>query len=556
MEYNSTMHQGKTTFNTPETEIYIRTYRSLLKSSGVIAIAQLIDAHIAAKPLLHEKAGKDEIDTSAFIYGLLRLPTIMSNVKTIVLGQSLDVFKKHGVTGFSSLKEVESPGRRRKMFYDGKETLYVYIASVTDVDDLITLLTAFQIEWNKFHQKLKNAKNLDVEVKNYLSDDDIAKMQKIWGKDYYKFLTAIKYRSVSFSVRLLSGSYVEYAKATRRWWDFIQRQLRELNLRNRPLYFVSSNTHSLVNVIMRHVIADEKLLIEYLHHTKDHNLIQLWNEINSGDFLANRENFLYYIAKKYAKTHPEYEKKRVTMMKQLGIHTIPASHYLDIDSQVVELKKLAGATLDPRLGIDCKNLKNSDAVILNIDYPLGWAAYQILTEIGQNVAQVKGVYVMGKAATLNAGIGDILLPTTVFDQHTKNLYVFDNVMKASDFSELFKTGLVLSDQKTIAAKGTFLENGELVKKWYEEGYTIIEMETGPYLNAIYEFANYNRYVENEFINLTNCPFDIGIAHYASDTPYSKAKNLGVRNLSYEGVEPTYAISLAILKKIIEKEIEN
>lgn len=550
------MHQGKTTFNSPETEIYIRTYRSLLKSAGSVRISQLIDVHISSKPLLHEKADSPEIDTAAFIYGLLRLPDIMSNVKTIVLGQSLDVFKNHGVSGFSRLLEVEAPGRRRKMYYDGKETLYIYIASVTDVDDLITLATSFQIEWNKFHDKLKKAKNIETEVKKHLPGEDIAKIQKIWGDEYYKFLTAIKYREVSFTVRLLSGSYVEYAKATQRWWDHIAYRLRELRLHTRSLYFVSSNTHSLVNLLMRHALEDEKLLIEYLLHTKDENLIRLWNEINSGDFLANRENFLYYIAKKYAKTHPDYEKKRLARMKNLGIHHIGASHYLDIDAQVVEVKKLAGISLDPRLKLNTRNLQKSDAVILNVDYPLGWAAYQILTEIGQNVRTIKGIYIMGKAATLNGAIGDILLPSSVFDQHTKNLYVFDNVLRPADFETLFKTGSVVADQKTIAAKGTFLENGEIIKKWYAQGYSIIEMETGPYLNAMYEFVNYNRYVENEFINITNTPFDIGIAHYASDTPYSKAKNLGVRNLSYEGVEPTYAISLAILKKIIEKELKD
>jgi hypothetical protein len=113
----------------------------------------------------------------------------------------------------------------------------------------------------------------------------------------------------------------------------------------------------------------------------------------------------------------------------------------------------------------------------------------------------------------------------------------------------------LENQKTIAVKGTFMESAEILKQWHKEGYSIIEMETGPYLNAIYEFVYYNRYIENQFINLTGTTFELGIVHYASDTPYSKAKNMGVRNLSYEGVEPTYAISLAIIKKIIEKELK-
>ena len=199
-------------------------------------------------------------------------------------------------------------------------------------------------------------------------------------------------------------------------------------------------------------------------------------------------------------------------------------------------------------------MKKSNSLIINIDYPLGWAAYQVLTEIGQNVGKVLGIYIMGKAAALNGQIGDVLLPTTIFDDHTKNTYAINNCFSVSDFKKIFKNGSILENQKTVTTKGTYLESETMIESWFREGFTDIEMEAGPYLNAIYEFIYYNRYEENEFINLTPSPFDIGIAHYASDTPYSKAKNLGARTLSYDGVESTYAISGVILKKIVEKEL--
>ena len=31
-----------------------------------------------------------------------------------------------------------------------------FVASVSDIDDLIPCMSTFQIEWNKFHQKLNN----------------------------------------------------------------------------------------------------------------------------------------------------------------------------------------------------------------------------------------------------------------------------------------------------------------------------------------------------------------------------------------------------------------
>ncbi len=90
--------------------------------------------------------------------------------------------------------------------------------------------------------------------------------------------------------------------------------------------------------------------------------------------------------------------------------------------------------------------------------------------------------------------------------------------------------------------------------FYREGYTDIEMETGPYLSAIYEFYRPKRHPNNEIVDLHGLPFDVGVIHYASDTPLSKGKNLGAGSLSYYGMGPTYAASLAILRRIFDLEL--
>ncbi|OGG13358.1 hypothetical protein A3D77_03055 [Candidatus Gottesmanbacteria bacterium RIFCSPHIGHO2_02_FULL_39_11] len=525
----------------------------LLKSAGELTIDKIINSHMEVKPLLHEKAHLKEVDTSAFIYSLLRLPPSMSQVKKIILGQSYSVFKKNGWSKISRWKEVVSPGRRRKMYWDGKDTLAMYITSVSDVDDVITLLTAFQIEWNKLHQVLKNQNSLADKTKEILDAEGHEKIKKIWGPDYYNFLTAIKHREVSFTVKLLAGSYSEYAKATNEWWHHVENSARSSRLADRPIYFISSNTHSVINVLTRFVKEEESVLVDYLNRTKDSNLLMLWNEIERGSIPIFREHFLYYISKKYAKLDSDFIKRKKSREHTHGIHTISAGRFLDIDAQVVEMCKLGNAKLDERVGVDTKKLHKSEAVIVNIDYPLGWAAYQILTAISHRVDSIRGIYIMGKAAALVGEIGDILIPTTIFDQHSKNLYSFSNTFSRSDFAPIFKTGSIFDNLKTMTAKGTFLQSAAMIKKWYESGFGSIEMEGGPYLNAVYELLYYNRYEENQSIHLTNLPFDLGIVHYTSDTPYSKAKNLGVRNLSFEGVESTYAASLAIVKKIIETE---
>jgi hypothetical protein len=88
--------------------------------------------------------------------------------------------------------------------------------------------------------------------------------------------------------------------------------------------------------------------------------------------------------------------------------------------------------------------------------------------------------------------------------------------------------------------------------FYQEGYTVVEMEAGPYLSSVYEAFRPKRHPQNEIVNLYGVPFDVGILHYASDTPFTKGKNLGT-NLSYAGVDPTYATSIAILHRILANE---
>ncbi|MCA9913856.1 MAG: hypothetical protein KC496_10930, partial [Anaerolineae bacterium] len=86
-------------------------------------------------------------------------------------------------------------------------------------------------------------------------------------------------------------------------------------------------------------------------------------------------------------------------------------------------------------------------------------------------------------------------------------------------------------------------------------YTDIEMESGPYLSAIYEAYRPTRHPSNEIVNLYKVRFDIGFLHYASDTPMQQGQNLGAGSLNYTGVEPTYAAAIAILRRIFGRELE-
>ena len=88
--------------------------------------------------------------------------------------------------------------------------------------------------------------------------------------------------------------------------------------------------------------------------------------------------------------------------------------------QLVDLSAVQAADLDPRLADLAGGLAGSSAVVVNVDYPLGMAAYYLLREVFEAADDVRGVYVLGKAATLNGAIGDILVADVVFDEHSQN----------------------------------------------------------------------------------------------------------------------------------------
>ena len=144
-----------------EIELYIRTYYSLLRSTGEVQLEALVEAHANTNSSLHANARDLQLDMDALVYTALRLPDSIFQVRLVVLGQSQDVFIWRKYPAVENWQTATAVGRRRHMFYDGQETLAVYIASRSDIDDLIPILTAFQIEWNKLHRLLQGSQARD-----------------------------------------------------------------------------------------------------------------------------------------------------------------------------------------------------------------------------------------------------------------------------------------------------------------------------------------------------------------------------------------------------------
>jgi hypothetical protein len=227
---------------------------------------------------------------------------------------------------------------------------------------------------------------------------------------------------------------------------------------------------------------------------------------------------------------------------------------LRVPAQIIPLAALRPEALDPRVGeVDANALAANEAVIVNIDYPLGVAAYNILREVAVDTAALRGVYVLGKAATLNADVGDVMISSVVHDEHSGSTYWLDNAFSVDHLAADLRFGTGLDNQRAVTVKSTFLQNRSYLDFYYREAFTVVEMEAGPFCNAVYEIADADRHPVGEAINFSKLPIDLGIIHYASDTPYTQARTLGARGLSYYGMDSTYASSLAILRRVLRLE---
>lgn len=566
-----------------EIDLYMRTYYSLLRSSGDIRVRSLEETHCAMDSSLHVDANRPVPDVSAFVYSVMRLPQCMPQVCLVLMGQSDEVFSRRGYESVEKWTPVTAHSRRRKMFFDGECTLAAFIASVSDIDDLIPMLTAYQIEWNKLHERLNQTSLLEriedhvlgrrplegdevAEVANLLdiSSADLIKLQAAWGEAFWPNLFHAGRAPKELSLRLLAGSLTDYQRATDGWWSRIAMESDRFlgsDLFYRPVYFISSNIHSLVNLLSGYARAIEDELAAFLEAVDPEGLWDSYGTLKAGGDRGLLDNLLYYVLGKYLRhgTADQQARKQEAMQRyhrERGLLHVENPQYLDVAAQLADLSALRPQDLDERLQVKgLEILAESDALILNVDYPLGMAAYQIIAQVGRNLGQLLGVYFMGKAATLNGQVGDVMIPNVIYDEHSQNTFLFKNCLGVRDIAPYLAQGSVFDNQKAVTVRGTFLQNKDFMSVFYREGYTDIEMEAGPYLSGVYENIYPTRYPTNEIVNLfINAPYDIGVVHYASDTPYSRRQSLLSKSLSFFGVDATYAVSTAILRRILSQEV--
>ncbi len=543
-----------------EIDLYIRTYYSLLRSSGDVRVRAFEESHLFSRSSLHLGAEEADPDLAAFAYSAGRLPDCMPRIRHIVLGQSPAQFEAAGYR-IDEWQTARTRGRRRPLRWDGGDTLAVFIASASDIDDLVPILTAYQIEWNKLRERLLAARISDVSDDVALAsalgaEEPVLRLRGALGPRSNDILRDMITHDCDLFLRLLDGSFREYQRSAQRWFQAIAPAIPQ----GRPVYFISSNSHSLANLLGGYARAHRQEIVDFLHRHNPEDLAPRYNEALAKGDHALATNILYYSLRAFIHEPGAATPGRMAQVQESdaasGIRAIASPGKIDVDAQVVDLSMLRPENLDPRVHVPgIERIAESPAVLVNIDYPLGMAAYHHLTSVALGVEDLRGIYIMGKAATLNGRVGDVMISKVIHDEHSSNTYMFRNALTAADVQPFMKHGTVLDNQKALTVRSAFLQNREYMDVFYREGYTVMEMEAGPYLCAAYETAEPRRHPQDELVSLVDqSSFELGVIHYASDTPYSRRQSLLSKSMSYFGMESTYGCAIAITRRIFASEL--
>src|SRR5215211_8840312 len=296
-----------------EVELYHRTYTTLLRSSGETRLRVLEPSHAAMNSSLHPLAATSEPDLGAFMYAVRRLPSGIYKANPIVMGQEAVEFRRHGIGDLDTWDAREAPARRRWWYDDGAGTMAVLLASASDLDDLIPTLVAYQIEWNKLRLRLRGVDwprpgeaPEPAECAAVLggNEDDWLQLSEAWGEQFPERLDAIASRRLNLRIRMLGGSSVGYARMTRRWWAHVRAALAERSLEDRPMYFVSSNPHSLVNLVSGTARRREAEVTAWVETDGPDDLRAELAAFRDGRTDGSWENFLYFSARDFFEAQP------------------------------------------------------------------------------------------------------------------------------------------------------------------------------------------------------------------------------------------------------------
>src|SRR5207302_7513601 len=95
------------------------------------------------------------------------------------------------------------------------------------------------------------------------SDMELERLSIVWRGGPWQVLASVAERRKRLAVRMLGGTWNDYERAVERWFEYVAAHAPP-DLSTRPIYFVSSNMHSLVNLLSGSAVARQAQIIDYI----------------------------------------------------------------------------------------------------------------------------------------------------------------------------------------------------------------------------------------------------------------------------------------------------
>ncbi len=524
-----------------------------------LEIAGLLEAYKEMEPSLHRHcATPDVVDIEALLYSSDRLPNGIYQVRDILI--QADVPDK--LPEMAGVVQLTTDARRRPTFQVGNDVIIVVAREGrTELLDLITLLCSYQLEAQKISDLLRGtqlyahinetlaAESSTLEERNRLlarlafvlgtTDDLIVDLDNDWNGELLERLQFLVEHPPAFVARLHRDYSVE-ASHTRaqHWAGNLRSGVDKLNCRDAPVHILSSNTHSTVNLLAGYALSVENEIWEWALAESRHS-----------DHLRReprREpNTTYFLMRDWLKAFPERKKQKEEWEHEMGVYHLADQHYTGVQSQVIDLSRLDPSAADPRLRPFLSQL-DRNAVLVNFDYAFGEQAGILVEQLFKVFRQqVASFSIMGKAGTVVGGRGGVMLPTYLLKEGSRDVYdlPFGNALTEDDFADL-NLGKVHAGGPMLTVAGTILQNESMLRKYRDEWNILgLEMEGIPYLRALHQCLKRN---------WVSADLDVLVGYYASDAPLEIGETLA-RELAFEGLNPTYGLNIAILRKILRRE---
>ena len=322
-------------------------------------------------------------------------------------------------------------------------------------------------------------------------------------------------RVIKFSPRLRErlGHHV-YGEI---WASNIKKYLQKQGLLQRPIHIISSNMHSVLNVLFA-----QKAL------KTDKDDMALYKELSQDQ-------------------HQKMRDKVTKLAQKNGMIYLKDRSGANIDVQIFDTSKFKNADL-PKGFYQQDDTKKP--VLIVMDYAFGEQAFEVMDELLKPFEEngkkehlnVQSISIMGKAGILVGTKGDIMIPKVHMFEGTADNYPIENELSVKDFEP---ENVKVYEGTMVTVLGTSLQNKDILSFFKNSTWQAIglEMEGAHYQKAIQSAAKIRGNID--------AGVKVRYAYYASDNPLQTGSTLASGPLGVKGVEPTYVITKKILQQVLK-----